>query len=128
MSYEKCGRNPRSYLLDVSNERDYEHHTLVDHKALRSRDRCWRSGTFDEINLNAERTAPPWYPHVRLDVVSSFLIQQGEGEVDEIPTARRRGVGYGGVLHGQGFTVRVRGSGRAEEQVLLQGAAPPLLI
>lgn len=53
-SYEMCGRNPRTYLVDVSNERDNEHHTLVDYKALRSRDCCWRSGTFDEINLSAE--------------------------------------------------------------------------
>ena len=40
------------------------------------------------------------------DVVSSFLIQQGGGEVDEDPAARRRGVG-GEVALRQGFAKHV---------------------
>ncbi|KQK03907.2 hypothetical protein BRADI_2g10590v3 [Brachypodium distachyon] len=50
--------------------------------------------------------------------------KRGE-EVDEIPAARRRGVGYGGVLHGQGFTVRVRGGGQGEEQGYARGSPSP---
>ena len=51
---------------------------------------------------SAERTAPPRSTHVRSGDVSSFLIQQGEGEVDGDPAARRRGGGSNGESR-QGF-------------------------
>lgn len=48
------------------------------------------------IRWSTAWASPSWYPHVWLDVVSSNLIQQGEGEVDEIPTTRQCGGGrYG---------------------------------
>ena len=49
---------------------------------------------------SAERTAPPRSTHVRSGDVSSFLIQQGGGEVDGDPAARRRGGGNSGISAG----------------------------
>lgn len=129
-----CGRNPKTYLVDISNERDNEHHTLVDHKALRSQDRCWRSGTFDEINLSAENDGTSL---VSTRSASRYLLlprsSKREGEVDEIPAARRRG-DYGEYSHGQGYAVRVRrggeeGSGERDptESLGCLSPLPPLL-
>ena len=49
---------------------------------------------------SAERTAPPRSTHVQPGDVSYALIQQGEGEVDGDPTARRRGGGSSGIPTG----------------------------
>ena len=49
---------------------------------------------------SAERTTPPRSTHVRSGDVSSFLIQQGGGEIDGDPAARRRGGGSSGILAG----------------------------
>ena len=64
---------------------------------------------------SAERTAPPRSTHVRSGDVSSFLIQQGEGEVDGDPAARRRGGGSSGDL-GKASPSSARGRGVTRER------------
>ena len=58
---------------------------------------------------SAERTAPPRLTHVRSSDVSSFLIQQGEREVDGDPAARRRGGGSSGIPTGLRQALREEG-------------------
>ena len=58
---------------------------------------------------SAERTAPPRSTHVRSSDISSFLIQQGEGEVDGDPAARRRGGGSSGIPTGLRQALREEG-------------------
>ena len=64
---------------------------------------------------SVERTAPPRSTHVRSSDVSSFLIQQGGGEVDGDPTTRRRGGGSSGIPTG------LRQALREEEDVSWEG-------
>ena len=60
---------------------------------------------------------PPNCTHVQLDVVSSFLIQQARGEVDEIDlsAARRRGGGNMVEIR-QSFTKNCTDEGRMERE------------
>ena len=70
---------------------------------------------------SAERTAPPRSTHVRLGETSPpSLIQQGGGEVDGDPVARRRGGGCSGISAGL-HQASARGRGVAGEEGGAQG-------
>ena len=58
---------------------------------------------------SVERTAPLRSTHVRSSDVSSFSIQQGGGEVDGDPIARRRGGGSSGIPTGLHQALREEG-------------------
>ena len=87
-------------------------HTFVDRERKRS-----KNGDdvveHDVIQItgdpSTERTAPPRSTHVRNSHVSSFLIQQGRGEVGGDLAARRRGGGSSGIPTGLRQALREEG-------------------